>query len=210
MADPLVFPIFPLPSVLLVPGAFVPLHIFEPRYRAMVADAMAGDRRIAMAMPLALREGDDPERPRVHPVVGLGRIVHHRPHPDGRCDIVLAGVMRARILREIEPDRAYRTVEAEPLPDVETSDERTAAACRALVERIEDLAPEDRERIAAMPPGSVLDAVLLRLGVPAREKHRIHANPRVDERLAETLRLLARMSGVLYPGDIGPGDPRLN
>ena len=68
----LVVPIFPLDNVLLVPGGVLPLHIFEPRYRSMVSDAVDGDRLIAMAVPLPGRSTEQEERPPVHAVCGLG------------------------------------------------------------------------------------------------------------------------------------------
>jgi len=208
---PTTFPIFPLPEVLLVPGASLPLHIFEPRYRQMVADALAGARHIAMAMPLPLRDGEDPMRPRVHPVVGLGRIEDHRPFPDGRCQLVLEGVARMRILRELETDRLYRTVAAEEVPDVAgAGDAELAAAARRLLDADGGLSGEDRAALAALPPARLADALLLRLPMDARERHRIHANPRVDQRIAEVARCLARLGGSDYPREIGPGDPRLN
>ena len=91
--------LFPLPDVVLLPGTLLPLHIFEPRYRAMVADALEGDRRIGMAM---LKPGwelsDDP--PPILPVGGAGRIVESEQFPDGRYNIVLEGEFRYRIVEE--------------------------------------------------------------------------------------------------------------
>lgn len=210
-ALPATFPIFPLPSVILVPEAALPLHVFEPRYRQMVADVLASHRHLAMAMPLPLRDGEDPERPRVHPVVGLGRVVQHRAYPDGRSDVVLAGVARMRILREVGTDRLYRTVVAAEVPDVVApADEGTARSVRALLDADGGLSAEERDALLALPPGRLADLLLLRLPVDAREKHRIHANPRVDQRIAEVVRALARLGGSGYPREIGPGDPRLN
>lgn len=210
MSLPNTLPIFPLPSVLLVPGAYLPLHVFEPRYRQMVADAMAGGRALAMAMPLPLRDGDQAERPRIHPVVGLGRILHHRPYEDGRCDIVLAGIARMRIERELPSEKLYRTVHARELADVYPDGQDLMGPARSLLARLTDLPDDDRARLAELPAGRLVDAVLLRLALPVREKHRIHAIPAVATRLAEVERASARLDGVVYPADIGPGDPRLN
>jgi Lon protease-like protein len=207
---PSTFPIFPLPSVLLVPGAFLPLHVFEPRYRQMVADSMAGARALAMAMPLPLREGDEPDRPRIHPVVGLGRILHQRPYPDGRSDIVVAGIARMRVEREPPAEKLYRVVVARELPDVYPDDRDLLEDARALLARLDAVADEDRERLLDLPAGRLADAVLVRLPIPTREKHRVHAIPEVATRIAEVGRALARLEGVVYPRDVGPGDPRLN
>jgi len=110
-------PIFPLPNVQLFPHALLPLHVFEPRYRDMLRDAMAGERLIAIA---ALEPGYDADyqgRPPVRPVIGVGRIVGFEPLGDGRANIVLRGVARAHIERELPPDEPYRLVEAATLFD---------------------------------------------------------------------------------------------
>lgn len=210
MSLPTTFPIFPLPSVVLVPGAFLPLHIFEPRYRQMVADAMAGGHAIALAMPLAPRDDDPPDRPRVHPVVGLGRIVHQRAYPDGRSDIVVAGIARMRIEREAPGDKLYRVVVARELPDAYPDGLDLGEDARALLARLDEVPEEDRARLLELPAGRLVDAVLVRLSIAVREKHRIHALPDVAVRIAEVGRALARLEGVVYPREVGPGDPRLN
>ena len=93
-------PLFPLPTVVLFPNIFLPLHVFEPRYREMVADALAGDRMIGMVL---LRPGWEHEyegAPPVYPVGCSGVITHFERLSDGRYNIVLRGLARFRILRE--------------------------------------------------------------------------------------------------------------
>jgi len=110
-------PIFPLPDVVLFPNTLLPLHVFEPRYRRMVEDALAGDGRIAMAL---LRSGWEREyygRPPVHPVAGAGEIVRHERLADGRFNILLRGTMRIGIVAELREEAPYRVVRARPLPD---------------------------------------------------------------------------------------------
>lgn len=109
-------PLFPLPRVVLLPGAVLPLHIFEPRYRAMVAEALAGERTIGMAMILAGSELAGPT-PEIHPVGGAGRIVESEELPDGRYNIVLEGQFRYRVLAE-SPPAPYRVAEVEELPPI--------------------------------------------------------------------------------------------
>ena len=93
-------PIFPLPNVVLFPSALLPLHIFEPRYRAMVADALEGERLIGMVM---LRPGWEPryeKAPEVYPIGCAGFITHADQLPDGRYNIMLRGLQKFRILGE--------------------------------------------------------------------------------------------------------------
>ena len=211
MGVPRVFAVFPLESVLLVPGALLPLHVFEPRYRAMLRDALAGTGTIGMAMPRAGHATADEREPPLHPVVGLGRIVRHVPHPDGRADILLEGVARMRIDQELPREHAYRVVHAEPLPDAPVADPGSLAEGLAdLVARVPGVAEEDRARLLGLPAAASLDAVLLRLPIAARDKHRIHAEPDPELRLAALHRVLDVITGLRYTLRLRPGDPRLN
>jgi uncharacterized protein len=106
---PETLPIFPLSGVLLLPGGRLPLNIFEPRYLAMVFDALAGHRLIGMVQPLqpggfagdGLPTTDGP--PKVHRIGCAGRIVSFSETDDGRLMLALAGVCRFEILRELDP-----------------------------------------------------------------------------------------------------------
>jgi Lon protease-like protein len=101
-------PIFPLAGALLFPGTQLPLHIFEPRYRAMVRDALASDGLIGMIQPRG--EGDPPG---LFEVGCIGRISASDELDDGRFNIVLEGVTRFRIAREAEVETPYRQVDAD-------------------------------------------------------------------------------------------------
>ncbi|HMC92491.1 MAG TPA: LON peptidase substrate-binding domain-containing protein [Allosphingosinicella sp.] len=101
-------PVFPLAGALLFPGAQLPLHIFEPRYRSMVRDALASDRLIGMIQP---RDQADP--PALFQIGCLGRIASAEELEDGRYNIVLEGLGRFRIAREAEVETPYRQVDAD-------------------------------------------------------------------------------------------------
>jgi Lon protease-like protein len=114
---PHTIPIFPLPNVVLFPNVFLPLHIFEPRYREMVSDALTGDRIIGMVL---LRPGHEKEydgRPPVFQTGCAGVITHSEPLDDGRYNIVLRGLERFRIAGE-DAGKAYRLAHIEGLPEV--------------------------------------------------------------------------------------------
>ena len=113
-------PIFPLPGVVLLPGTMMPLHIFEPRYRAMVADALAGERTIGMAMIKPGWESAGPT-PDIHPIGGAGRIVEAEELPDGRYNIVLQGEFRYRVVSE-SPPAPYRVAEVEEIATIPFAD----------------------------------------------------------------------------------------
>lgn len=123
--------IFPLPGALLFPRMQLPLHIFEPRYRAMVTDAVARDRRIGMIQPRG--PATDPAAPpRLFDIGCVGKIADIEALPDGRFDLVLEGLCRFRVLRELDVTTAFRQVEAQLLAD--PSDEVLSLGERASVE----------------------------------------------------------------------------
>ena len=139
MPPTLVFPIFPLPDVTLFPRTLLPLNIFEARYRAMVADALARDRRICM---VRLRPGYEARyagKPDVYAVGGLGEIVSCERLASGRYELVLRGEARVRLVQERPSDTLYRIVIGERLEDVAPAAdvapliERIRAACRTLL-----------------------------------------------------------------------------
>ena len=125
-------PIFPLPGAILFPRAQLPLHIFEPRYREMVREAIDGSGRIGMIQPQRI---DDDNRAPVYPVGCLGDIVGVEELDDGRFNIVLLGTERFRFIRDIDTQSSYRCAEV----DVEAFDDSEPAplsiAQRAEVER---------------------------------------------------------------------------
>jgi Lon protease-like protein len=110
-------PIFPLPQATLFPGALLPLHVFEPRYRQLTREVLADNQLLGIARLKPGFEADYEGRPPVFEVCGVGRVIEHKEHPDGRYDLTLAGVARVRIVAEHPPDRLYRAVRAELLRD---------------------------------------------------------------------------------------------
>jgi Lon protease-like protein len=126
--------IFPLGGALLFPRSHLPLHIFEPRYRALVTDALARDRRIAMIQPRDTIGVAG--RPPLFDVGCVGRIAQVEAMDDGRFNVVLEGLTRFRMLAEIDATTPFRQIEAS-FDDFADADEQPplAYALRADLER---------------------------------------------------------------------------
>jgi uncharacterized protein len=114
---PPTIPLFPLPNVVLFPNVFLPLHVFEDRYRDMVADALAEDRIIGMVLLRPGWEQDYEGRPAIYPVGCAGLITHAERLGDGRYNIVLQGLEKFRILDE-DDSRPYRLARVDGIEDV--------------------------------------------------------------------------------------------
>jgi Lon protease-like protein len=131
----LIVPVFPLPSAVLFPDTILPLHIFEDRYRAMVRDAAAGDKRIAISLLHPGFEEEYEGQPPFHRIGTIGRIEQLEELPNGRYNLHLVGEQRVQF-EEIPSPTPYRLVRTERLPetladaqDAETrSDERLRRA----------------------------------------------------------------------------------
>lgn len=139
-------PIFPLDQVTLLPQQVLPLHIFEPRYRQMVTDALDASGQIAMAV----FDGRDWKqqyhgRPAIRPAVCIGHIAQHEKLADGRYNIILRGVCRARVIRELAPRdaRLYREAMLEPI-GLEQDETPTLKALRISIEQDLDAGPLSR------------------------------------------------------------------
>ena len=130
-------PIFPLPNVVLFPNVFLPLHIFEARYREMVADALASDRLIGMVLLRPGWERDYEGRPPVYPIGCSGVITHVERLADGRYNIVLRGLERFRIIGE-EEGKTYRRASIEPLAErpLATDERQVVRNTRARLEAL--------------------------------------------------------------------------
>jgi Lon protease-like protein len=166
----------------------LPLHVFEARYRAMVIDALARDRRLSVVKLLPGYEKHYEGKPGVHAVAGAGEIVSCERLPTGRYNILLKGLWRVRIERELPADVLYRVVLAQRLDDVPAQDvngplARVRAACARLLRALgrpanlldEALAESqgpgaiaDRVTAAVIPDGAVRQELLETLDVGAR------------------------------------------
>ncbi len=198
------FPIFPLPNVVLFPGTYLPLHIFEPRYRQMTEAALAGDAVIGMVL---LHADVDPMAARapIFPVGCAGRIVEHRRLDDGRFHMLLYGERRFRIARELESGALYRTVEAELFhdpefaalpPSVQRALETNRAQLEAsMLELVRLTSPDGvetlRERMRALDPLLLTSAIAFGLDGPILEKQSLLESADPLARADLLLRVLA-------------------
>lgn len=110
-------PIFPLPNVVLFPRTVVPLHIFEPRYKQMVADALEGDRQIGMVLLQPGWESRQNESPEIFSTGGMGLITQYKDLEEGRYNILLSGRHRYRIM-EFVREAPYRVARVRLLQEV--------------------------------------------------------------------------------------------
>lgn len=121
--SPSLLPLFPLPNVVLFPNVFLPLHIFENRYRDMVRDALESERLIGMVLlrPEGLKDYEG--TPPVYPVGCSGLITHAAKLDDGRYNIILRGLEKFRVLDE-DRERTYRRAAIEPILETPSADDR--------------------------------------------------------------------------------------
>jgi len=186
-------PLFPLPNVVLFPNVFLPLHIFEPRYREMIADALTSDRLIGMVLLRPDWERDYEGRPAVYPIGCSGVITHSERLSDGRYDIVLRGLDRFRVVQE-EEDRSYRRAIVEPLPDEPpTGDQRRIIhTCRTKLEALLGTDPRvgDARIPTAMGDEDLVNALAQYLDLEPLEKQALLEKPCLRSRAESLVELL--------------------
>ena len=194
---PLTLPIFPLPDVTFFPHTMLPLHVFEARYRAMITDALARDRKIAVVRLKPGFEASYAGKPDVFAVAGAGEIVNWERLATGRYNILVKGEWRVRIERERPTDTLYRIVTAQPVDDVEPTTDASDALARIRDQCGRLLQALDR-------PSDLLDAALAADQRPGVIADRIAAavvpDPDLRQELLETpdvTRRLDRLGGAL-------------
>ena len=186
-------PIFPLPDLVFFPHTLLPLHIFEPRYRQMIADCLEGDRRLAVVMLKPGWERDYEGSPAVYPVAGAGEIIQCERLADGRYNVLLRGECRVRIKEELPSGKLYRVVRAVVVRDKEppTGTEALMPGLQSLMSAycrlLESLGQKDSGFLAKAgepsSPGALIDRVAS-VAVP---------DPRVRQHLLETLDVQERL-----------------
>lgn len=200
-------PIFPLPNAVLLPGGLMPLHVFEPRYRELTRDCLAGARVMGVARLKPGYLDDYLGAPPVFPFVGVGRIIASEELPDGRFLLVLRGIARACIDAELPALRTYREVRASLVadthrrPDAErTSHLRLVNLCDMLSQVLDRGGEELRSLCAEAPdPGACADAVAAALIMDHYERQRLLEMLDPVDRLERTADHVGRLLCQLAP-----------
>lgn len=191
--------LFPLPNLVLFPTAVQPLHVFEPRYRQLMEDAVKDDRLIGMSL---LQPGWEPQyhkTPPIYPTVCLGRV--HKEHrlPDGRWNLLLHGLARGRVEAELKADRLYRVARVELVQEEDVASPHKAAELRHRLGRgvrrwfqANGAALVQLEKLmeSGLTLGSLCDVLAFALPLPLDLKQQLLADADVEER---ALRLIARL-----------------
>lgn len=200
-------PIFPLANCVLLPGGLLPLHVFEPRYRELTRDCLAGHHYMGIARLRPGFEATTYGRPPVYERFGVGKIICSEELPDGRFALLLRGVARVELARELDTERAYRMVEAKILTDI-THDQNDALdhhrelvkLCDRLAEVIEAGGAQLRDLVRAFEsPGMCADAIAaaLVMDADARQELLDAVDPMV--RIQRTLGHVSHMLCELAP-----------
>ena len=208
--------LFPLPNLVLFPHVMQPLHIFEPRYRDLLEDALAGDRLITMAVLTPGWEKNYEGRPALYSMACLGRITTHFRLADGTYNVLLLGLQRARLVREMKPERRFREAEVELCED-------RYPVCplsrqKALQQKLHDallkilpLLPEAQEQLEQLlgndvPLGVLTDVIGYMLDIDLAHKQSLLSEVDVYRRtelllthLSEAAELTASRAAACFP-----------
>src|SRR3954468_19861463 len=204
---PQTLPVFPLSGALLLPRGALPLNVFEPRYLAMVDDAIAGTRLIGMIQP------SEPEelslRPPLSQVGCLGRITSFKESEDHRYQITLTGICRFRVAQELSTDRPYRQVAPDYScfagdlvlnDDSELPRDRLLAALKNYLSR-RDL-KADWQSVMNAPPEHLVNALAMLCPFEPAEKQALLEAPGWNERVATLVALLEMAEARSFSGSI--------
>ncbi len=152
--------LFPLPNLVMFPHVMQPMHVFEPRYRSLMQNALRSDRLIAMATLTPGWESDYEGRPPVHPMACLGRVATYHRLPDGTYNLLLSGLRRVRLVRELPPSRKFREAVVELCEDSypvdpPASESELKTRLREAFLRIAPMVREVREQLDQLLSGEI-------------------------------------------------------
>ena len=194
--------VFPLPRVVFFPGALLPLHLFEERYRSMIADCLEREH-MAMAVSM-LKPGYEENyggNPEMHDICGLGHIEKHEKMDDGRYNILLRGISRVRVEAELDSDVPYRKAQVSVLPGNLDQDQVSTSALTTLLSTASLVATEVRRKHPEfelqlgndMPSGMLTDIVADRLVASEAARQRLIETVHVPQRVEILTQTLAEI-----------------
>jgi ATP-dependent Lon protease len=185
--------LFPLPNLVVFPHVMQPLHIFEPRYRALLEEALSGDGLIAMAILAPGWEADYQGRPPLRPTACLCKVATHHRTDDGNYNVLLLGVKRLEIVRELPPEKLFREAEVRLCHDDYSEDSAAArmAQQRKLLELFKQSVPKLAETTEGLdqllgkhvPLGMLADIIAYTLDLGTERKELLLAETNVDRRV---------------------------
>lgn len=209
----MLLPLFPLPSVVLFPGARLPLHIFEPRYRQLLEDSLADDRLIAMAVLAPGWENDYEGRPPLYPIACLGQVATCHRLDDGTYNLLVLGLRRIRLVRELDPVNKFREAEVELCEEFCPAKQDPARGSlqrrlRQAFMKILPLLPEAHEQLdqllsADMTLGMLTDVISYMLDIELPDKHALLSELDVFRRAEMLLEHLTSAADDNTPGKSG-------
>jgi uncharacterized protein len=211
--------LFPLPNAVLFPHVMQPLHIYEPRYRAMLEDALAGDRLITMALLAPGWERDYDGRPPLYPTACLGHVTTYHRLPDGTYNLLLLGLKRVKLLDELAPRYEFREARVVICEDVCPHQQISRYGilqrrlCEVLVQIVPSL-PEVREQLdqlldGEVPLGLLTDVLGYLVNIPLEQKHALLAETNVYRRVELLLKYIPLSVNAPHRGGAGEFFPPL-
>ncbi|MEQ1829204.1 MAG: LON peptidase substrate-binding domain-containing protein [Pirellula sp.] len=184
--------LFPLPNLVLFPHVIQALHIFEPRYCEMLSDSLESDRLITMALLIPGWENDYQGKPKLADSVCIGRIISHTPTDDGKHNILIAGIQRARIVEELDVNSSFRQAHVELTPDIvpEEFEASIDEYRESLLDVFRSVIPLDAANSKTfadlltqqLPIGILTDIIAYAVNLPIPIKQKLLAEPNVQVR----------------------------
>ncbi len=204
--------LFPLPNLVLFPHVIQALHIFEPRYCEMLSEALESDHLITLALLDPGWENQYHGQPKLASVACIGRIISHSPTGDGRHNLFLAGIQRARIVEELLPTGAFRRAQVEILEDIPIEDDVRSDTYRdELLAVFRAMIPKDAADSKAftelltreLPLGVLTDVISYAVNLPIATKQYLLGEANVEARYRV---LIDSLTTLVETNESGPAD----
>ncbi len=205
--------LFPLPNLVLFPHVMQPLHIFEPRYRDLLEEALASDHLVTMATLAPGWEKDYEGRPPLFPMACLGRVVVHHQVADGAYNVLVVGLKRVRLLRELPSSKSFREAQVEICEDSYPPEEAASTSIlqrrlrNAFLEILPEL-PQAQEQLDQLlgrdvSLGALTDIISYMLDIELAKKETLLVEANVHRRTELLLEYLSMIAGNDSPGAAG-------